>query len=350
MIRLTQVFCAAAAVCLAGALPAAASASNYTLPRTTVTATVQADGAVEVVEEHTFHFTAEGHGAYVDIPTGGKRMVLDAAISEGGAPYRESGTAELGVDRPPSTFAQRDCSGTHRVVWYFSALPGADRVFTLKYRLQGAVRVSDKYAMLHLPVWGKNWDPTLEQLSVSVKLPGKGAVQAFGQPQGVLKAKPGARVATASASDVAGGRTLAVDVVFPRKSLKADVSSTESKSSAAAELKTLRSGREVEDDSVGSGCIDSHEASTLAGDSRGGSSSSGGFGFVVLFVAIAVLAVIVNKFRGGSGDSSSGYRRYHHHHHTSHSSSFSSSSGSSSSDSGGSSSSSSGGGGGGGAW
>ncbi|WP_214320639.1 DUF2207 domain-containing protein [Nonomuraea sediminis] len=343
--RMTTVIAGVLAVCLAGAVPAAARDTVYSLPRTTVTATVAKDGSVGVVEEHTFHFSADGHGAYVDLPVTYRSRIEDVTVSEGGLAYREEGTAELGVDRPAATFAQRDCGGVHRVVWYFAATGGSDRVFRIAYRLRGAVIAYDDHAFLHLPVWGRNWDPSLDRLEVSVRLPRVGKKKetyaAFGRPGELLQPAFAKQTVSATATNVPGGRSAALDVAFPRKQLALTLDTAEDvrKGSGAANLRTLGSGSLVSTDS-GTGC-----PATLTSSSA--SSSSGGVLSVLgpILASVALLTLLIIFRSAGTGGGS----RYRRHHQTG----FSSSSGGDSSSSSSSFSGSGGGGdggGGGGAW
>lgn len=338
--RTMTVISGALAVCLAGAVPAAARDTVYSLPRTTVTATVAEDGSVGVVEEHTFHFSADGHGAYVDLPVTYRSRIEDVTVSEGGLAYRQEGTAELGVDRPAATFAQRDCGGVHRVVWYFAAPGGSDRVFRIAYRLRGAVIAYDDHAFLHLPVWGRNWDPSLDRLEVSVRLPRAGRKKetyaAFGRPGELLRPAFAKQIVSATAANVPGGQPVALDVAFPRKqlALSSDTAEDVRKGSGAASLRTLGSGPLVSSDS-GSGC-----PATPASAST--SSSSGGV-LSVLGTILAMVALLTLSILFRSGGTGSRYRQ----------TGFSSSSGGDSSSSSSSLSGSGGGGdggGGGGAW
>ncbi|GAA5078835.1 putative membrane protein YgcG [Thermocatellispora tengchongensis] len=348
-----------AAIALAGLAPApaAAAAPVYTLPETVVTADVRDDGTVLVTEDHTFRFTGEGHGAYVDVPLGGDSSLSDVRVSENGTPYREEGTPELGVERPAGTYAETSCAFafTHRIVWYFDAAPGSTRTFRVTYTLADAVEVYREHAFLHLPVWGARWQQPLDRLWVTVRVPDAGRKRegdvyaAFTETGSGLTAKVDAstRVTTAQAENVRPGTLLALDVAFPTRALDLPEegsgdrrSDRRSDGDGDSQLQALRDGAwDDERYTRGTGGCGSAESSAESG------SSDGPLLQIALVVAgLIALSFLMNRFWGSGGARPrSSYRRSHRGHGSSSwSSSGSGSSGSS--DSGG------GGGGGGGAW
>ncbi|MEV4108768.1 DUF2207 domain-containing protein [Nonomuraea sp. NPDC049695] len=338
-------------------VPAAAAAPSYTLPRTVITATVNRDGTVKVVEDHTFRFSAAGHGAYVDIPRLGGAEVESVAVGEGKARYRAEGTPELNVERPGETFAEGDCTdGPHRVVWYFSAEPGSTHTFRLAYTLKSAVTAYKKHAFLHLPLWGSGWKGELGQLRVSVRLPraakgGHEQYRAYGRSDSGFKPalSKDRRTVTGTARDVAAGHPVSLDLAFPTAQLT-DV--TPQKGTGAARLAKLE--KSVPEAATTSECV--LEGSVVEEDhglpesfADTGSPSTGSTGWTgILFVLILIIAVVSLLARAGrAGGWSSGTSRprsYHRHTYHSHtwSSGSDSSSSSSSYDFGGSSSSDSG--------
>ncbi|GAA3254724.1 DUF2207 domain-containing protein [Nonomuraea helvata] len=359
-------------------VPAAAAAPSYTLPETVVTATVNRDGTVKVVEDHTFRFSAAGHGAYVDIPRLGGTEVENVTVGEGQAQYRAEGTPELNVERPGETFAEGDCTdGPHRVVWYFSAEPGSTHTFRLAYTLKSAVTAYKKHAFLHLPLWGSGWKGGLDELRVSVRLPraakgGHEQYRAYGRSDSGFKPalSKDRRTVTGTARDVAAGHPVSLDLAFPTAQLT-DV--TPQKGTGAARLAKL--GKSVPEAATTSECVLEGSAAEqdyepLDAFSDTGSSPTESTGWMgIMFVLILIIAVVSLLARAGrAGGWSSGtsrprsYHRHTYHSHTTWSSGsdssssssssgsydFGSSGGSSSSDSGSSGSSSSDGGGG--AW
>ncbi|MEU8248740.1 DUF2207 domain-containing protein [Nonomuraea sp. NPDC048916] len=249
-----------------GVLPPLAAEPHYTLPRTAVTATVNADGTVSVVQEHTFTFTAESHGAYVDIPRAAHVTVGDVTVSEDALPYRRGGVAEPGADGPDGGYTEQPCAHSHRVVWHFTAAPRTTRTFRLGYTLRNAIIAYDRHAFLHLPVWGRYWPRDLDRLEVTVRLPrteqaAGGVHEAFGQPARRLTTSVGeaGQVTTATAQRVPRGHAAALDLVFPRERL--DLPPLGSRNvqrrdgaDGAADLATLRSGGRLVTAAGGGAC------------------------------------------------------------------------------------------------
>ncbi|WP_433435563.1 DUF2207 domain-containing protein [Nonomuraea sp. CA-141351] len=338
--------------------PAAAAAPSYTLPKTVVTATVNGDGTVKVVEDHTFRFSEAGHGAYVDIPRLGGTEVENVTVGEGKALYHAEGTPELNVARPEETFAEGDCTdGPHRVVWYFSAEPGTTHTFRLAYTLRGAVTAYEKHAFLHLPLWGSGWKRDLDELRVSVRLPraAKGGHQqyrAYGRSDSGFKPalSKDKRTVTGTARDVAAGHPVSLDLALPTAQLT-DV--TPEKGTGAARLAKLE--KSVPEAATTSQCVldsveeEDHVPPETFSDTGSSSTGFGGF-FIGLVVVVGLIFFIGSLIRraGAAGGWTYGTSRprnhYRHTHHSHTWSSGSSSSGfSSSSDSGSSGSSDSGG-------
>ena len=278
---------------------AVADASVYTLSKTTVTATVNGDGSVKVIEDHTFHFSDTGHGAYQDIPRTAGALVGAVTVGEGSSAYRRSGEAELGVERPAGTFAETDCGGDgpHRVVWYFDAGAGSTRTFRLSYTLKNVITAYDDHAFLNLPVWSRNWVGDLQHLEVSVRLPRpatrKGEVyEAFGRPAGALVPAFDSlgQVVTASADDLGHRRTFTLDLAFPSDRLdlpeEGGAALHKDGSSGSADLETLRSGGKLKDPDKGSAC-DPPDATAVSGDDP----TLLILGGMAVAVALAVLAI-----------------------------------------------------------
>ncbi|MER6944237.1 DUF2207 domain-containing protein [Nonomuraea sp. NPDC000554] len=258
---------------LAAALPAMAGARltttdepRYTLPNTVIAATVRGDGTVSVVEDHTFQFTDEVHGAYVDVPMAEGTRISDVTVAEGATRYQRGGEPELGAEGPDGTYAEAACTdeGPHRVVWHFTAAPRTSRTFRLAYTLNGAVTAYDRHAFLHLPVWGRNWLRDLDRLQVTVRLAGDagGVHEAFGQPAGRLKASFTGPDATATAVDVPPGQAVALDLAFPRARLDLPGKPGSAQSpvvrrdgtDGSADLATLRAGGSLRAPAQDNGC------------------------------------------------------------------------------------------------
>ncbi|MEU0569080.1 DUF2207 domain-containing protein [Nonomuraea sp. NPDC005983] len=257
---------AAAPPAMAGARLATTDEPRYTLPKTVIAATVRGDGTVSVVEDHTFQFTDEVHGAYVDVPMAEGTRISDVTVAEGATRYQRGGEPELGAEGPDGSYAEVACTdeGPHRVVWHFTAAPRTSRTFRVAYTLKGAVTAYDRHAFLHLPVRGRNWLRDLDRLQVTVRLAGDagGVHEAFGQPAGRLKASFTGPEATATAVNVPPGHAVALDLVFPRARLDLPGKPGSGQSAVvrkdgtdgSADLATLRAGGSLRAPAQDNGC------------------------------------------------------------------------------------------------
>jgi len=98
------------------------------------------NGQVQVVETWEVRFRGGPfHRASRTIPFNRLDGVTDWQIAEGGQPYRQ---VENSAQAAPGTFWVEETATQSRVVWVFPETTNATRTFTLRYTLQGALRLA----------------------------------------------------------------------------------------------------------------------------------------------------------------------------------------------------------------
>lgn len=115
-----------------------AQSKSYVYKRIDVLVDVQKNGKLDVTETYTYHFTGGPFGR-------GERRIskqrLDsisiASLSESNAAYTEASRLS-----EPGTFTVDDTGRDVQVRWQFAATTDADRTFSLRYTVDGAVRVN----------------------------------------------------------------------------------------------------------------------------------------------------------------------------------------------------------------
>lgn len=98
--------------------------------------TILQNGDVNVVETWQTQFIGGPFRfAFRSIPLDRVEAISDWGVSEGGVAYRQ------GSDETPRTFKLERNGNEQRITWYFEPTRDAARTFTLRYTLQGALRI-----------------------------------------------------------------------------------------------------------------------------------------------------------------------------------------------------------------
>lgn len=155
-----------------------AQARSYKYLDLTIDAWIQPDGAVRIIENRTVKFDGTFRGMFQWIDTSQGIGVEDVVVEENGEPYRLSPST---VPGPAGTYFVREDPDAVYVDWSFLAVDET-RTFTLKYTLTNAVVVHSDVAELYIQFVGKEWEQPVEQVKVTLYLPGEGseAVRAWG--------------------------------------------------------------------------------------------------------------------------------------------------------------------------
>lgn len=142
----------------------AAVAKAHVAQRFEVTATVQPDGSLEVVEVIAFRFTG---GDYTTVerelrPTDADRVEVLEAAMDGRVLPRGDGEGQVEVDA---------ASRRTKVAWHFAPATNRVHVFSLRYRYAGVVRHGDGEDWFRWPPFPSRFDYPIETGAVRLSWP-----------------------------------------------------------------------------------------------------------------------------------------------------------------------------------
>jgi uncharacterized membrane protein len=214
---------AAALLVLGLVLTGTAAAKSFSLPQTSVVASVQPDGSLKVQEYITFAFDGPFSGAYRDIPLRQGELLRDAYVEENGQRYSPGASAELGSQGTPGTYGTASLADRFRIVWHFSAV-SQPRTFVVGYTLVGVTVAYDDVVDVNLKVWGDQWDQSLGQLTAVMILPAPASgpsYRVWGHPVSVRgDVERQSQQADLRAVHVPPHQFVELRVVFPRSLLQ----------------------------------------------------------------------------------------------------------------------------------
>jgi hypothetical protein len=146
-------------------LPAQAQDRSVVAERYDVDVSVLDDGALDVVEHLTLDFSGGPfrHG-YRDIQLGRVEAIRDVQVSEPGRPYQP------GAERP-GTYDTTRREGALRIDWWFPPARNETRTFEIRYRAEGALRVSPEGDQVYWQAIGADLSYPIREARVLVHLP-----------------------------------------------------------------------------------------------------------------------------------------------------------------------------------
>jgi hypothetical protein len=150
---------------LAVALPLAPrpAAKDYRITSVAIEARLTPDGGLEIEESRTFAFGESFRYARRTLPLREGVSYRDIRVGEAGRDYRPADTGE------PGTFRVTDDGREIEVRWFFRAR--GTRTFTLRYRVDGAVRSHEDAAVLYYQFIGADWGRANHDVRVDVRPP-----------------------------------------------------------------------------------------------------------------------------------------------------------------------------------
>ncbi len=143
----------------------AVSASDYSIPKVSVTVDIMEDGTVSVSERYTYHFKGAFSWAEVSVPFAGFSEIRNIRVSEPGGQYINENSGETG------TFSVTKESGSVNVRWHYSA-EDTSKVFTLSYELTDAIIVGSEYSEFYRNYLSSSRDKATEEFDITITFPG----------------------------------------------------------------------------------------------------------------------------------------------------------------------------------
>ena len=145
-------------------IASAVSASDYTIPKVSVTVDIMEDGTVSVSEQYTYHFDGAFSWAEVSVPFAGFSEIRNIRVSEPGAQYINENSEEAG------TFSVTKRDRSVDVRWHYSA-EDTSRVFTLSYELTDAIVIGPEYSEFYRNYLSASRDKSTEEFDVTITFP-----------------------------------------------------------------------------------------------------------------------------------------------------------------------------------
>lgn len=142
----------------------AAFASDYSIPKVSMTVDIMEDGTVSISEQYTYHFEGAFSWAEVSIPFAGFSEIRNIRVSEPGAQYINENSEEAG------TFSVTKSDGSVDIRWHYSA-EDTSRVFTLSYELTDAVIIGPEYSEFYRNYLSSSRDKSTEEFDVTITFP-----------------------------------------------------------------------------------------------------------------------------------------------------------------------------------
>jgi hypothetical protein len=191
-----------------------AQEKSYRYDRIDVTVDVRPDGTLDVAETMTLNYTGGPfHGVGREIALQRIDRVYDISVSDDNGAYTAAQSGET-----PGTYVVEQTTGAATVRWFFEPLSNTTRTFTLRYQVDGAVRVGNTTD----EIWwiGVFPDRTVpvQQSSVTVNLPNGAQLRSNDV---LLPAATGTLSINANSVSVSrdeplpGGQALEIQVRFP---------------------------------------------------------------------------------------------------------------------------------------
>lgn len=198
---------------LAIGLSGVALAKSYSITRVEITAAINPDGSMDVIERRTFRFSGSFTWVTQDLLLTGSQGITDIKVSENGHEYSLAPSG-------PGTYSIKETPGMIQVTWRFEATDES-RTFELSYRVKGAVVAHRDVAELYWKFIGAGWEVSSSNIKVELKLP-SGArndeIRAWGHgplPGTVKIVSP--ELVTWTLPKLPSGQFLEGRVVFPKR-------------------------------------------------------------------------------------------------------------------------------------
>lgn len=173
----------AAAVVLLCAAPSTALAKSYTMPQTNITATVNPDGSLHVVEERTFDFSGDFTAVWftVEPPYNGKLKINGVSLSDANdvdqngnvlsTPLKSVGfDLDWRTEGGPGTTCY-SFDSPRNTVYVFFDVSDESRTVTLDYTVTEAVGAWKDVGELYWKYVAPGWAEDSDNVTMTVKLP-----------------------------------------------------------------------------------------------------------------------------------------------------------------------------------
>ena len=139
------------------------SGKSYSIEEVDIKSTIMKNGIVSISETRKWKFNGKFSWVQQTIVKKGFETIYDIQLSEYNIPYINRN------DEAPQTFQILDGRKKLKIKWFHDSEDEA-KVFTLSYKLKGAINVGPEYSQLYWTYLGKSWNKKSKQFSVKQSL------------------------------------------------------------------------------------------------------------------------------------------------------------------------------------
>ena len=144
--------------------PAVATGKSFDIERVDITASLAADGSMDVTEAWTYDFHGTFRYGYRTIPKGSPEDFTHFSVTENGFSF------QLEDSEAPGTFLIRETENSYEVRWFFSAR-NESRTFLLHYVVTDLVRRYEDAAVLYYQFIGDDFSQPSRQVRIQITPP-----------------------------------------------------------------------------------------------------------------------------------------------------------------------------------
>ena len=136
---------------------------SNTIENLKISSTILKDGTVSISETRTFNFNGSYKFTYLKINKKLFKKIYDIRVFDGTTEYLNSNNSN------PNTFQIQNKKKSIRIKWFHYA-EDTEKVFTVSYKLKGALRVGHNDIQFHWTYLGKGWDVKTKKLILEKNL------------------------------------------------------------------------------------------------------------------------------------------------------------------------------------
>ena len=244
-------------------------ARSNTIDNLKIASIISRDGTVSISETRTFNFKGRYNFTYLKINKKLFKEIYDIRVSEGSTKYLNSSNSE------PNTFQIQNRKKSIRIKWFHYA-EDTEKVFTVSYKLKGALRIGHNDTQFHWTYLGGGWDVKTKKLTIEQNFEEelqKNDIwfKATGLNEDRLQTTFNRGTITLKADNISKNKRIRINTIFPSTYLKEPIVNDSS----------LSFEKELEN-------INNKELG-----------SKFGFIFSFLFIAVSVIALIIRFIKYG---------------------------------------------------
>lgn len=217
--------------------PVPALADGFSMPRVSIDAVVQPDGALNVTERRSFDFDDDVNGVFWDIALGANEQGAAPVVKIGEVTEESNGAttsyhaADAASNGDAGVYTVEDTGSALRLKVYTPHASGDASTFTVSYTMTGAVMAWPDTAELYWKFVGDGWVEASEDVSLAVTFAGAAAsgevaktgsddanfrAWAHGPLNGEVSLDASAPSVAFTVSSVASGEFAEARIVFPK--------------------------------------------------------------------------------------------------------------------------------------